>query len=101
MGRPRHYNEVQSLEEARTVVAHVVEMRTRWGKQYSAEDIGYGRMMDALVWLAREDSERISGQDDKVLELRNEITKLKRQLAAANAREARAKAKREKKDSET
>mgnify|MGYP000707655874 CR=1 FL=1 len=87
----RHYDTVGSLEEARKILAHVVEMRARWGKKYTADGIGYGPLMDAMVWLAKEDSDRITGQDDKILEMRDEITKLKRQLAAAKAREARAK----------
>ena len=77
--------EVMDIEDARKLCAHVVEMKLRWGKQYTADDVGYDNVLRALVAIAQVDNERISGQD----EIR---TKLNRQLGAAKSREKKLRA---------
>ena len=70
-------------ERASKIVTHVAAQRLRWGKHYQAEDEGINNLMDALVVMAH--AQNIT-HDSEVKELRDQITKLNRQLAAANAR---------------
>ena len=80
--KPRIPGQVRTLEDARQVVAYVAENRIRWGKQYTGDDVGIHKLMDALKLLAQEDNERITGRDD-------EIAALNRTIGAAKGREAR------------
>lgn len=73
--------ETMELEDARKIVAHVVDMKVRWQKQYDATDLPKGHLLLALVALAKADNERLGGKDERV-------TKLNRQLGASKAREA-------------
>lgn len=76
--------QVLDLEKSVAIVKYVASQRERWGKHYTADDIGTEKLLDALVILgdALEAKEEVKSE---------EVTKLKRQLAAATAREARAK----------
>lgn len=69
-------------ERARKIFAHVAEQRLRWGKHYHGDDEGIHNILDAMVVIAHE--------GNKVdADTQAEITKLRRQLAAANARDAK------------
>lgn len=70
-------------ERAHKICADVAAQRLRWGKQYTGDDIGIHNLLDALVVLASEGNKEDAG-------LREQITLLNRQLAAAKAREAKA-----------
>jgi hypothetical protein len=72
--------EQMTLEQARAIVAEATEMRLRWGKMFSAKDIGEARLLDALVVFAKHE-----GKHD--VELKEQLTKANRQLGAALARE--------------
>lgn len=84
MTRDRLNNADMSPERAADIVSHVVSNRLRWGKQYDGSDILRSDLLDALVEIAY-------GQNSEAAELREELTKVRRQLAAANAREAKLK----------
>jgi hypothetical protein len=69
--------------KAHQITAHVAAQRLRWGKHYDATDIGLHNLLDAIVVLGHEGNKEDAG-------LRDQITTLNRQLAAAKAREAKA-----------
>ena len=71
-------------EQARKICATVVAGRAQWAVHYKADDVGLHNLLDALVVLARE-------QEHRDQELRDELTKARRQLAAMNARLQKAK----------
>ena len=82
MSRDRLQRESFTHEQAADLVAHVVRERERWGKHYTGDDIGIDTILDCLIFMAQE------GTED-VREMRDTITRLNRQAAAYNAREAR------------
>lgn len=84
MSRDRLANYAMTPEKAADIVSHVVANRLRWGKQYDGSDILRSDLLDALVVIAQ------NGNNAEG-ELREELTRLRRQLAAANAREAKLK----------
>lgn len=69
---------VNTVEKALEIIAEVAEARKRWGKQASV-NYTLDQLMDAIVVLA--DKGRFDGPSD------DEITKLRRQLAACQNRE--------------
>lgn len=77
-------NKEITLDQAKDILAHIVSQRERWGVQYDGGEIGLEPIMDALIVLAKD-----GNQSDA--EMREQITKLNRQLGAANARETKLK----------
>jgi hypothetical protein len=73
-----------TLDQAKDILAHIVSQRERWGVQYDGSEIGLEPIMEALITLAKHEN-----QSDA--EMREQITKLNRQLGAANARETKLK----------
>jgi len=73
-----------TLDQAKDILAHIVSQRERWGAQYDGGEIGLDAIMEALVVLAQADNESYT-------DLKEELTKANRQLAAANARETKLK----------
>ena len=69
-------------EQARDILAHIVAQRVRWGVQYDGGEIGLDNLMEALVVLGQADNQAYA-------DLKEELTKANRQLAAANARETK------------
>ncbi len=92
------------LDKARQIVQHVVEHKLRWGKHYTADDIGVPVLLEALSVLAQADNERITGQDEaleaKDKEIHDAEVLHNRQLGAAKARETKLKKQLEGKDAE-
>jgi hypothetical protein len=76
-------NQTMSLERAKEIVAHVVEVRRKW-KRLASPNVTLDELYDALVVLndVREDTT-----------LRDELTKVNRQYAACRNREKARKAK--------
>lgn len=77
-------NRELTIEQAKDVLAHVVSQKERWGQQYDGSEIGLSALMDALVVLAKHDNQ-------SYMDLKEDLTKANRQLAAANARETKLK----------
>jgi hypothetical protein len=73
-----------TLDQAKDILAHIVSQKERWGVQYDGSEIGIDAIMEALITLAKHEN-----QSDA--EMREQITKLNRQLGAANARETKLK----------
>lgn len=84
MSRDRLRNSDLTPERAADIVSHVVSQRLRWGKQYDGSDILRADLLEALVIIAQ-------SENAVEAELREELTRVRRQLAAANAREAKLK----------
>lgn len=86
-----------NIEEARKIVSHVVSERLRWNKHYTADDVGLDQLLQALIAIAHVlDDQQVQANeeaDGRIAELKAELTKVNRQLAAAKAREAKAKKK--------
>lgn len=77
-------NKELTLDQAKDILAHLVSQRERWGRQYDGSEIGLEPIMEALIVIAREEN------NDSV-DQKEQITKLNRQLGAANARETKLK----------
>ena len=73
-----------SYAQAVDILNHVVTQKERWGKQYNGSEMGVDTLMDALIVFAKADNEQYA-------ELKPELSKANRQLAAANARETKLK----------
>lgn len=73
-----------SYAQAVDILNHVVTQKERWGKQYNGSEMGVDTLMDALIVFAKADNEQYA-------ELKAELSKANRQLAAANARETKLK----------
>jgi len=73
---------VYTQEQAEDMLAHIVAQRARWGKHYTGDDIGLHRLMDVLVALAQ-------GESNRMAAVQEEMTLLRKQLAASGARETR------------
>ena len=73
-----------SYAQAVDILNHVVTHKERWGKQYNGSEMGVDTLMDALIVFAKADNEQYA-------ELKAELSKANRQLAAANARETKLK----------
>lgn len=73
-----------SYAQAVDILNHVVTQKERWGKQYNGSEMGVDTLMDALIVFAKADNEQYA-------ELKSELSKANRQLAAANARETKLK----------
>ena len=84
MARDNLNRKEMTFERAEDIVAHVARERERWGKHYTGDDIGLAEILDALIYIFNHESQREK-------ELKDSQTLLNRQLAAANAREARMK----------
>lgn len=67
---------VKTVEQALGIVAEIVAVRKRWGRQGSVP-YSIDQIMDAIVLLA----------EDGALANKEELTKLRRQLAACTNRE--------------
>lgn len=76
-----------TYEEAQDIVSHVAAERLRWGKNYKGSDVGTFKILDALVALARGDTNDYAEGD-----LKKSLATANRQLGAAKAREAKSKA---------
>lgn len=77
-------NKELTLDQAKDILAHIVSQRERWGVQYDGGEIGLEPIMEALIVIARE-------QNNDSVDMKEQITKLNRQLGAANARETKLK----------
>jgi len=75
-----------SLANAKDILAHIVEQRLRWGKQYDAGDIGLLKLVDALVQLAY-------AEEGEAGALRKSLAEANRQKGACLAREIKLKKK--------
>jgi hypothetical protein len=67
---------VKTVEQALGIVAEIVAVRKRWGRQGSVP-YSIDQIMDAIVLLA----------EDGALSNKEELTKLRRQLAASENRQ--------------
>lgn len=76
-----------TLEKARQMILETAEERARWGNLFSLK-YNKSELMDAIVVLAEYVQELEEAQADT-----SELTKVKRQLAASQAREAKLKKK--------
>ena len=82
-----------NIEEAQSVVAEVIEGRRRWGISYGSGAFSLSQITEALVTVADElgDQDGIAAAAVQVKQ--DELTKVKRQLTASKAREAKLKKK--------
>ena len=80
--KDRLKHEGVSLEEASNIISHVVAQRLKWGKHYDGSDLGYTKILDALVIMAQSENEETT-------ELRKELAASNRRVGAANARLAK------------
>ena len=71
-----------TIERARQIVTDVVKGRNQFGKWYVADDVGIHNLLDALIVIAHTENKADA-------DLREQLTKANRQLAAAKAREAK------------
>lgn len=85
------------VTKAQRIVSRAVSGRTRWGKLYACED-NMNDVLDALVCLDEERILAVNNQDNLVE--KEDLTKARRQVTAAKAREARQKKKIEKLEKE-
>ena len=77
--------ENMTYDEAQDIVAHVAAERVRWGKNYTAKDVGIVKVLDALTVLAQGNADDFAEGD-----LRKSLATANRQAGAAKAREAKA-----------
>ncbi len=82
MTKDRLKTETLTLDEATNIVSHVVASRLKWGKHYDGSDLGYAKILDALVAIAQT-------ENSETTELRKELAAANRRVGAANARLAK------------
>lgn len=71
-------------DQAKDTLAYIVSQKLRWGKQYTADDVGLAKLLDCLIVLAY-------AENGEAAELRKSLATANRARGAAEAREARQK----------